>query len=74
MYLSPIVRSEEHKGVVIHSSIFEGLHHLPHPPIQLSKSVTKWPTQGSASEVLPSKLRLVGVLEGKVEEEWASCS
>ena len=65
----PIVSCEEHKCVVVHSSILESLHDLPHPPVQFSKSITKWTTKGSVGEVLSSKLRLVGVLEGKVEEE-----
>ena len=65
----PIVSCEEYKCVIIHSSILECLHDLPHPPVQLSEGVTKWSTEGCVGEVFPSKLRLVGMLKGKVEEE-----
>ena len=65
----PIVSCEEHECVVVHSGIFECLHDLPYPPVQFSKGITKWSTKGGVGEVFSGKLRLVGVLKGKVEEE-----
>ena len=71
---SPVIRREEHKGVLVDSCVSEGLEDLPHSPVQLGQRVPKMPSDGLVGEPLSRELRLVRVLERHVEKEWLLCS
>ena len=68
---SPVIGSEEDKSVIVNISIFQCLKDLPHPPVKLIQGIPKCQSDAGVGELLAGKLRVVGVLEGHVQEEWS---
>lgn len=69
MMAIPIIWCEEDKCIIADACFVECWKYLPHPPVQFVEGISKLESCASVGELDPSKLRMVCVLEGHVEEE-----
>ena len=68
----PIIRGEEHKGILLNPCVLQNLEDLSHSPVQLTEGITKPSPDARVCELLAGKLGPVGVLKCHVEEERGS--